>query len=160
MNVEPRLFVCPVCGQLQAPDTVDESKPVPPAKPRLCGKCMHRAGLSRRRFLFLGAATGITLAVAPAIALAPPPDPFPEFWYRQQAYLGGLRAGKRALYAHIQLTGPVIAATVVRPGAFMTARNRELQAIAEDIQRQEERRVLRSGRRLFQGRRRGGVQWG
>lgn len=76
---------------------------------------------SRRRFLFLGAAAGLTLAVAPLLAVSEAPillplDPFPGMrHYRlsdaQLALLrsegprtvyAGLRAGKTSYYAHLQ----------------------------------------------------------
>lgn len=116
-----------------------------------CPKLHQTNAISRRRFLFLGAAAGLTLAVAPAIELAQPVlagvdygtlDPFTV-----------VQVPFRQLYARIRISGPVIEASRHTPGAFVDAWNRELAAIAEGFRRQEERHLLRGGRRTRRVRR-------
>lgn len=104
-----------------------------------CPKLHQENAISRRRFLFLGAAAGITLAVAPAVELVGPlttevmgPLGWPEYWYRQE------------LYGRIVITGPELVAARDTPGAFRDFMIRDLRSTLADVQR-EENRALRWG---------------
>lgn len=107
-------------------------------------KLHQQNAVSRRRFLFLGAAAGITLAVAPAVELVGPlttevmgPLGWSEYWYRPE------------LYGRIITTGSEIAASRDQRAPFVTAITRELQSIAAGIERENQRRLRDQGRRAL-----------
>jgi hypothetical protein len=130
-----------------------------------CPKLQQSGAVSRRTFLFLGAAAGVTLAAYPLTDLFTPAQ-VPQFQTIDgilkevyEDYVSDM-VNQPTCLGRIIITGEQIAASRDQSGQFVSAMTRNLQEIARAVAEREERAILRTGRRpLVGGRRRRGVQW-